>query len=147
MANVMCWEAAREAHPHGPEAHLWKFPLFGGLLLKQETLIILGSCYLPNKIGQLKKWLFLIYIYIYFFYIYNFSIVVYLQYSHMVKIHGFYPTKLWFEPVPSDLTQLLTENMLGNGVALYYSSSLSEEGHNISLWLVLHNMLQLLLGF
>lgn len=59
-----------------PEAHLWKFPLFGGLLLKQETLIILGSCYLPNKIGQLKKWLFLTYkykyIYIYFFYKYNF---------------------------------------------------------------------------
>lgn len=55
----------REAHPHLPEAHLWKFPLFGGLLLKQETLTIPYSRYLPNKTGQLTKWLFLMYKYIY----------------------------------------------------------------------------------
>lgn len=66
----------------------------------------------------------------------------------MVKIHSFFfPQRLWFEPIPSVLTQLLIENTLGNGVSFYYSSSLSEEGHNISLWLVPYSILQLLLGF
>lgn len=55
MADVMCWEATGRLIPTDQRHICGNSLSFGGLLLKQETLMIPCSCNLPDKIGQLKK--------------------------------------------------------------------------------------------